>query len=213
MNTLDAIRLRREITAFTAEPIPGVIRDQLEEALHLAPTGNHALSRKFILVEERGLLDRLSQTTPWTEWLRQAALGVVILAEPGVSKYWLQDATIAGAFLWLAATDLGLGMAWGAVYHSEDAAESERRESYVRDLLGVPDRFRVVAILGLGWPARKPEPKTPHPREDVFYREAWPRGLGHPASGSRRAGRRVSQPCVTACPPGRGTLVSSGGSA
>ncbi|MGA4645401.1 nitroreductase family protein [Limisphaera sp. 4302-co] len=173
MSILETIRKRREITAFAPDPVPPDLQAQLEEALHLAPTGNHTLSRRFIVVRDRQRLDRLSETTPWTAWLRQAPLGIVVVAEPGASKYWLQDATIAGAFLWLAATDLGLGMAWGAVYHSEDPVESERRESHVRAVLAVPNRFRVVAIYGLGWPARQPGPKTPHPRDEVFFYETW----------------------------------------
>ncbi|WP_245671364.1 hypothetical protein [Pseudobacillus wudalianchiensis] len=40
---------------------------------------------------------------------------------PSISKYWLQDASIASAFIWLAAEEEGLGGAFGAIYHSEDA--------------------------------------------------------------------------------------------
>lgn len=151
MHVLEAIHQRREITHFRPDPLPPEIQSQLENALFLAPTGNNTLSRRFIWVRSRARLDQLSQTTPYMPWLREAAMAVVVLAEPAASKYWLQDATLAGAFLWLAAVDLGVGMAWGALYPSEDAEESRRREEYVRRLLHIPEQFRVIAIWGLGW--------------------------------------------------------------
>jgi nitroreductase len=175
MDVLEAIETRREITAFRPDPIPGGVMERLKRALYLAPAGNNLPSREFIVVTDRATLDGLAETTPYMAWLRQAAAGVAIVANPKVSKYWLQDASIAGAFLWLAATADGLGAAWGAVYHSEDAGESARRETHVRNLLGVPDEYRVVAVIGLGYPAARPPAKDMHPPERVLHRESFGR--------------------------------------
>lgn len=173
MKVIEAIERRREITRFRPEPIPDEAFQTLLHALHLAPAGNNALSRKFVIVRDRDRLDALANTTPYMVWLREAALGVVIVADPKVSKYWLQDATLAGGFLWLAAVEQGLGMAWGAVYHSEDAVESARRESYARELLAIPTAKRVVAILGIGYPAIQPPQKALHPKNAVLHFETY----------------------------------------
>jgi len=173
MDVLTAIEKRREITRFKPEPVPPEALDKLIRALHLAPSGNNLPSREFVIVENREMLLALAETPPYMRWLRETAGAAVIFAAPEVSKYWLQDATIAGAFLWLAATSLGLGAAWGAVYHSEDAEESRRREDHVRRTLGIPGSYRVVAILGYGWPAADPAPKEPIPKERVFHLERY----------------------------------------
>lgn len=173
MKVIEAIERRREITHFRPEPIPDDTVRILLHALHLSPTGNNALSREFVIVRERHRLATLANTTPYLAWLGEAALGVVIVADPAVSKYWLPDATLAGGFLWLAAVEQGLGMAWGAVYHSEDAAESTRREQFVREQLVIPAAKRVVAILGLGYPAVQPAPKAVHPKSAVLHSERY----------------------------------------
>lgn len=173
MKVIEAIERRREITRFRPEPIPEETIQTLLHALHLAPAGNNSISREFVIVRDRSRLDALSNTTPYMAWLREAALGVVIVADPKVSKYWLQDATLAGGFLWLAAVEQGLGMAWGAVYHSEVAAESARRENYARGLLAIPALKRVVAILGVGYPAVEPPPKKLHPKSAVLHLESY----------------------------------------
>jgi len=113
MDVLTAIEKRREITRFKPEPVPPEALDKLIRALHLAPSGNNLPSREFVIVENREMLLALAETPPYMRWLRETAGAAVIFAAPEVSKYWLQDATIAGAFLWLAATSLGLGAAVG----------------------------------------------------------------------------------------------------
>ena len=171
MDVLSAIEKRREITRFKPDPVPQEVMDKLMRSLYLAPSGNNLPSREFILVTEKETLRALTPTTPFMKWLEQAAGAVVIIANPQVSKYWLQDASIAGGYLWLTAVSLGLGAAWGAVYHSEDEAESRRREEFVRNMLGIPDSYRVVAILGLGYPALDPPPKEMYPIARVFHQE------------------------------------------
>lgn len=173
MDVLSAIQKRREITQFKPEPLPDDVQKQLIQAAYLAPSGNNLPSREFIVVTDREKLNALATTTPYMKWLETAAAAVVIVSDQQLSKYWLQDASIAGGFLWLTAVSLGLGAAWGAVYHAEDAAESAKRETYAREQLGIPEHLRVVAILGLGYPAVEPGPKEMYPVERVLHRERY----------------------------------------
>ncbi|AZK48951.1 nitroreductase [Paenibacillus lentus] len=169
MDVLSAIQKRREITAFKDAAISEEDWSKLKTALYQSPAGNNLPSREFIMITNKKLLEQLSKTTPYMRWLEQAAAGVAIIGNEELSKYWLQDASIAGGYLWLAATSLGLGAAWGAVYHSEDHNQSAQREKYVRDLLGIPAKYRVVAILGLGYPASDPPPKEMYAEDTVFH--------------------------------------------
>jgi nitroreductase len=171
MNVFAAIEHRREITSFKPDPIPQDVLDRLIESLYLSPSGNNLPSREYIVVTDRDMLQQLTPTTPYMKWLGHAAAGVVIIANQGLSKYWLQDASIAGGYAWLTAVSMGLGAAWGAVYHAEDDEESSRREAYVRERLSIPDAYRVVAILGFGYPAAEPPKKTMYPIEQVLHRE------------------------------------------
>jgi nitroreductase len=173
VDVLTAIEKRREITRFKPDPLPQEAVDRIRRSLYLAPAGNNLKSREYILVTDRAMLNQLAQTTPYMKWLEEAVMGVVIIGSPQVSKYWLQDASIAGGFVWLTAVSSGLGAAWGAVYHSEDAEESARREQYVRDKLKIPESYRVVAIIGIGYPAADPPPKTMYPMEDVMHSERY----------------------------------------
>jgi nitroreductase len=63
----------------------------------------------------------------------------------------------------LAAFSLGLGTCWiGAFY-----------EDQVKEILGVPDGVRVVALLPLGYPAESPRSTSRKSLEDVVAYESW----------------------------------------
>lgn len=173
MDVLTAIKKRREITQFTANPIHEEQLEQLIQALHYSPTGNNLPSREFILITNKQMLEALTPATPFMPWLEQSAAAFAIFGNPEVSKYWLQDATLTGGYLWLAAQSLGIGAAWGAIYHSEDHQESERRESFVRHLLHIPESMRVVTVIGLGYPAIQPASKKMIPLDQVFHRDTY----------------------------------------
>ena len=168
MTIFDAIKKRREITKFLNKQISEEELETLLNSGYLAPAGNSLPSREFILVTNPNVLKHLSKSTPFVPWLDGSAAAIVITGRPEISKYWLQDASIASGFIWLQATELGLGAAFGAIYHSEDADESAKRENYVRDALSIPEDRRIVAILGLGYPERQPPAKPLLPRESII---------------------------------------------
>lgn len=173
LSVLDSIRTRREITSFQERKIPKNLLEQIVDAAYYAPSGNNLPSREFIVIENREKLDHLEKTTPFMKWMATAQAAIVVTGRPDVSKYWLQDASIATAFSWLAATELQIGVGFGAVYHSEDEEESHIRETYVREALNIPEDRRIVAILGLGFPNEKPKMKKMMDRQQIVYYETF----------------------------------------
>jgi len=171
MDVFRAIQERREITKYSDKVIPDDKLEKVVDAGVYAPTGNNLPSKHLIVVKDRDMLDKLSITTPYMKWQKEAPVAIVVTANPSVSKYWLQDASIACAFIWLQAVEEGLGSAFGAVYHSEDEEESRKREQHVRDLLNIPEEHRIVAVLGIGYPSETPKPKTHVPRETIVSYE------------------------------------------
>ena len=169
MNVFEAIKKRREITVFQDKQIPKEVLEQVLNAGYLSPAGNNLPSREFILVQDPKMLKHLSKATPFVPWLEGASAAIVITGRPDISKYWLQDASISSGFIWLTSTELGLGAAFGAIYHAEDATQSFKRENYVRQALSIPEDRRIVAILGLGYPEKLPPAKSQLPRETIVH--------------------------------------------
>jgi len=173
MDFKDVVKNRREMTKFTNKAIPMETIEEIIQQVSLSPTGNNLPSREFIIVKNRKTLDYLSETTPYMKWLKEAQGAIVITGCPNISKYWLQDASIASSYIWLAAVNEGLGCAFGAVFNITDEAETLHREDYVKNALSIPSDRKIVAILGLGYISDQPAKKKVIPKEDIVHYEVF----------------------------------------
>jgi nitroreductase len=97
--------------------------------------------------------------------LANAPLAIVVLADSSKSDCWLEDASIASAFLQLQAQDLGLGSCWVQVArrpHNDDITA----EQYIRELLQIPDELNVVNVIAIGY---KDEERRPYDEAKLAY--------------------------------------------
>ncbi len=169
MDVSQAIKLRRSVKQYEQRSIPTELLKEVVDAAYLAPTGANWPSREVLAVTDRDQLQQLSTTHGACRWLSGAMAGIVLLGDPAASRYWAEDCSVAASQVWLRAVELGLGCAWAAMYQSDNPEESERREGFCRHVLEIPERLRVVAVMGLGFPAESPAPKARRSYEDVVH--------------------------------------------
>lgn len=119
-----------------------------------------------MIVKDRGRIMEISKTQTYSRFLEHAPYVVVALAEEDKSSHWLEDCSCAIMLLLLEAHSLGLGACWNAVY----LPESQEREDYVRRILNIPERFRVIANIGIGYPEEKASPKRVKSPQEVIFK-------------------------------------------
>ncbi|MEM5773191.1 MAG: nitroreductase family protein [Candidatus Aenigmatarchaeota archaeon] len=156
MELSEAIEKRRSIRKYKKEvPSDDLIRKCVEAAC-FAPSAHNSQPWKFVVVKDKEKILALSKTQPWSAFLAGAPVVIVALAEESKSpRHWIEDLSCAIMLLMLKAAELGLGTCWNAVYSPED----QKREDYVRKILGIPSKYRVLANIGLGFPDEKPAKK------------------------------------------------------
>lgn len=155
---IELLRRRRSIRSFTSEKVPPHTIETLMEAALRAPSSRGFNPWEFILVDDPGLLFRLSGAKQQgAEFLKGAPLAIVVCADSTRSDVWVEDCAIAAIIIQLTAVSLGFGSCWVQIRNRQhDAVQSA--EHYVQGLLGIPEQVRVATILGIGYPA---ENKTP----------------------------------------------------
>src|SRR5512136_2361800 len=151
MNVIDAIASRRSVRRFSSRPIEDDKLTRILEAGRLAPSARNMQDWKFVVVKDPGLRRKLAEAARNQDFVGQAP---VIIAACGTSDYVMTcgqltypiDVAITVDHMTLAAVEEGLGTCWiGAFY-----------EDKVREILGIPQSIRVVALLPLGYPAQPP---------------------------------------------------------
>ncbi|MCC8070322.1 MAG: nitroreductase family protein [Bacteroidales bacterium] len=149
-NFHDLLVNRRSIRRYTPEPISADSVKLILEAALLAPTSKNTRSWQFIAVEDKTMLERLSQCKPaGAAPIERCALAIVVAADPTLSEPWVEDASIAASFMQLQAADLGLGSCWVQV-RGRFTADNIPSEEYVQDLLGMPETLPVLCIVAFG---------------------------------------------------------------
>jgi nitroreductase len=171
METWDAIRARRNVRQYIDQPIA---RDHLErilEAGRRAPSSGNWQPWNFVVVTDREQLIELAKVWQGARHVAQSAATIALVAqEPEDQRHrdWLMyDLGQATANIMLAAADLGIGSGHSAVADQQQA----------RRVLGFPDGYLTVYLIGLGYPAdRALRPLTRpdrRPFDEVVHWNRW----------------------------------------
>ena len=171
METWDAIRSRRDVRDFQDRPLTDEDLDRILEAARRTPSSSNRQRWEFVVVTDRGQLERLSQVWRGAAHVAGAAAAVALVAptseEPRERESIQYDLGQATMSIMLAAADLGIASRHALVAERERAAE----------ILAVPDDRFVAWLISLGYPADRPlRPiKQPdrRPFDEVVHRDRW----------------------------------------
>lgn len=180
MELMDAIKGRRSIRKYRDTPVREEDLLAVLEAARWAPSWANSQCWRFIVVRDAAVKAQLSEVL--TDWnparraVKEAPLLIVACGQLGKSGYYhgapstqkgdwyMFDTGLAMQNLTLAAHALGLGTVHVGAFDDVKAAK----------MLGVPDDFRVIEMMPLGYP--NVEAKAPPPRREVaeqLYYEHW----------------------------------------
>ena len=147
---LEEIKTRRSIRKFTPDPIDDTIIYQIIEMGMWAPSGLNNQPWKFVVVENRDYLERLSQQTGYSQVIKNAPVCIAVFLDTAESYHREKDIQAIGACLQnmlLTIHHLGLGGVW--------LGEILKNRKEVEKILEVPDSLELMAVVALGHPAEK----------------------------------------------------------
>lgn len=161
---LELLRARRSVRDYTAEPLSQADLEYLQEAMLRSPSSRGLDPWQFVFVTDKRLLGELAAAKAHgSRFLRNAALGVVILGDESVADTWIEDCSIASIILQLTCQSRNLGSCWIQIRLREHG-NGISAETYIRNLLRLPEHLRVESIISIGHPASTPDP---HPRSSL----------------------------------------------
>ena len=158
MSLVDVILSRRSIRRYEPKDIPKDMLDKILEAGRQAPSAANRQPWHFIVLTDDELKKQLSRWI-FTRHVKNSAITIVGCAKIGFLDRNLAaiDTAIALQNMVIAAWSLGIGSCWIGGF----------REEKVKQLLNIPDKWRVVALVSFGYPAEKPHAKRRKPIENT----------------------------------------------
>lgn len=164
------IQKRRSIRNFSDKPVEPEKIEQLVEAALRSPSSRGFNPWSFIVVTDPAMLETLSKAKlHGSAFLKNAPLGIVVCADPEKSDVWIEDASIATIFIHLAAASIGLGSCWIQI-RERMHSDSRTSQAYIEEVLGLPSNIKVLAMIGVGYPA---EEKPPHRIDKTAYEKVF----------------------------------------
>lgn len=165
----DALKKRRSTRAFTDRPVSRAEVETLLDAAILAPSACNMQSWHFYAVMDSTV--RTSFGEVCAAWACTAPVIFVICADKTalcerfgarwdderIRTFVVQDTALAAENLLLKATDMGLG---GCFMGAFDAAKC-------REVLSIPEKYEIVALIPVGEPAEEIPPKERKPLSQV----------------------------------------------
>ena len=163
---LDLLRKRRSTRQFEDRPVASELIEQLIEAALRSPSSRGFNPWEFVVVTDPETRRKLAAAKQHgSGFLAEAPLHIVVAADTDKTDVWVEDCSIAAIILQLAGETLGLGSCWAQIrLRPHDANTSA--DAYVKQQLGLPDRYAVECILGFGYPA---EVKSGHPASSLLH--------------------------------------------
>ena len=149
-NFSELIKNRRSMRKFTEEELSQEQVVTLLKAALMSPTSKRINSWQFIAVDDKEILKQLAHCKEQaSSFIADAALAIVVTADPLASDVWIEDASIASILIQLQAEDLGLGSCWVQV-RERQAANGMPSDEFVREVLDIPLQLQVLSIIAIG---------------------------------------------------------------
>jgi len=158
---LNFLYTRRSIRKFKQVEVPDDVIKRILDVARYAPSAGNRQPWVFIVVKDRELKSRLAKIHRWAQPLESAPLGIVVACSKTASPdSYLVDCANATMYIMLAAHALGLGTVW---------LQTLRNVDDIRKLVNLPEDYVPVALLAVGYPDEKPEPKPRKSLSEITF--------------------------------------------
>ncbi len=160
MNSVyEVILNRRSIRSYLKRELTNEQLFKILNAARWAPSARNLQPWHFILILDDKLKEKMVPICFNQKFIGEASCIVVGLADLEKSPKWaIVDTTIALEHMVLVAHELGLGTCWIGAFD----------ENKVKKLLKIPDKYKVVALLTIGYPAEQPLRKPRVNIEEIY---------------------------------------------
>ena len=159
MSVIEVISSRRSIRSYENKQIPKEVLDQIIQAGQQAPSAVNKQPYRFVVVTKSELKKEMKSV--FSRFLEKAPVVIVGCANVKsrlTGKWAIIDTTIALQNMVLAAWTLGVGSCWIGSFNEEKTKQS----------LKIPQDWKVVCLIALGYPAENPEERKKKSTQELF---------------------------------------------
>lgn len=163
---IDLLMNRRTIRKYKDQEVDKEIINKIVKVALTSPSGRNKKPWELIVVQDKGILANLSRVRGGaSSHMKDAAVGIVVIADPKLTDIWVEDASIMATIIQLTSQSFGLGSCWIQVRERLDSNDTDVEIS-VKEILNIPEDYHVECMIAIGYPD---EEKKAHDEEKLDY--------------------------------------------
>jgi nitroreductase len=143
--TIETIRKVRQARLYNPDPVPDEIIETFLEVARWTGSSRNTQPWKFIVVQDKEQLRKISEIRTPINWVAGAPLGIAIVLDGNSPVSEAYDEGRITERLLIAANVLGLG--GGTAWYGDDSQQAAAKE-----ILGIPAELTAHSIVILGYP-------------------------------------------------------------
>jgi nitroreductase len=180
MELFEAIKNRRSIRKFKNRDVPDALIEKIIDAARWAPFSNYIFPPgtvhnhqpwEFVVVRDPKTKKVFAEPRDEeNKFVADVPVVIVVCVDKSYSMTrWLEDGFMAIENMLLAAHALGLGTVIMPTY----SARNKTIEDSTRAALKLPENIQPVALVCIGYPDERPEPKKQRDIKEMTHNEKW----------------------------------------
>ena len=172
MDFFDVVKERHSVRAYKKKEVKEEKLQKILEAANAAPSAGNLQSYEIVVVKDKKIREKTAAATFGQDFIAEAPVLLVICANTkraakygrrGRELYCINDASIAAAYIQMAAAALGLATVWVGAFDEADVGR----------IVNAPMNMRPIAIIPVGYPDEKPGPTSRRSLGDLVHNETF----------------------------------------
>jgi len=164
MDFFETVTNRKSVREFSEKEVGKEVLEKIIDAGHLAATARNEQPWEFIITSDKEILKKICSFCPNGPFIKNAPHLIVVFSKD--TKYYIEDSSAATQNMLLAIESLGLGGCWVAGDKKDYAEE-------VGTIFNVPEGYRLVSMISVGYPKKPQTPKAKKSIKEVLHWEKW----------------------------------------
>jgi nitroreductase len=162
---LELIKTRRSIRKYQDKEVPKDLIMKVLEAGRWAPSASNNQPWRFVVVRDKELIRKIGAFSTVigaiNRFIQTVPVILVIFSE--AHHRWVDvDCGMCAQNIMLEAHSLGFGTCFIGAFREKD----------VKDILGIPQKARIIGLITLGYPSEEKKPTTRYEIETIAFFES-----------------------------------------
>ena len=149
MDAIEAIKTRRSVRKYLDKEVPKELLETIVDCGRLSATARNEQPWEFIVIVDKELKRKVAEQTDNGKFISEAGAWIAVVCKD--PKYYIEDGSAATQNILVSARALGLGSCWVA-------GDKKPYCASILKLLNVPESYRLVSLVAIGYPASIPSP-------------------------------------------------------